>query len=193
MFNRDVLIVPYIPHSCSLVWLQDESPELPRVKIYLSFTPRWFARRMELDYGKRWHGDPIYRWDRFVEMAEVLNREFPLLKPGGDPKSIKGGLSQIHTCAPMAALFGQKIEYGEDRWPDNTGRKLDDREALALAVPEIRNHWIYEDLLRQIGVIEREWGAAEGELNLQGVLNTAFRLRGESLFIDIGKYRLKAG
>jgi hypothetical protein len=33
--------------------------------------------------------------------------------------------------------------------------------------------------------IEHEWGAIEGELNFQSVMNTAFRLRGTNLFLDM--------
>src|SRR5689334_1617987 len=34
-------------------------------------------------------------------------------------------------------------------------------------------------------LIERQWGAISGALNFQGVLNLAFRLRGEDLFTDM--------
>ena len=84
----------------------------------------------------------------------------------------------------MAALWGQDIDYGTDRWPANTGRKLTDEEMDCLTVPDYRSHWIYEDLLRQMEIIKGQWGIVQGELNLQGVLNTAFRLRGEDLFAD---------
>ena len=33
--------------------------------------------------------------------------------------------------------------------------------------------------------IEHEWGIIEGELNFQSVMNTAFRLRGTNLFLDM--------
>ena len=183
--NQTVWIVPYIPHSCALVWLQEESPSLPKPKIHLSFTPSWFSSRMELDYGEVWHSDPIYRWKSFIEMANVLNAEFPSLNPGGNPKDIIGGLSQIHTCTMIAALFGQNIRYRADGWPDNIGKKLNDEEVLSISVPDFRNHRLYGDMLRQIEIIQNEWGVVEGELNLQGVLNTAFRLRGEDVFADM--------
>ena len=120
-----------------------------------------------------------------MRMAEVLNSEFPVLKPGGNPKEIIGGLSQINTCTVAAALFGQDIRYGTAAWPDNTGRKLDDDEVLSLRVPDFTHHPLYDDLLKQMDIIRSEWGVVRGELNLQGVLNTAFRLRGEDIFADM--------
>jgi hypothetical protein len=56
---------------------------------------------------------------------------------------------------------------------------------LRLRVPDLENHPLVADLLRQIELLEREWGEVDGELDYQGVLNTAFRLRGEQLFVDL--------
>jgi hypothetical protein len=62
---------------------------------------------------------------------------------------------------------------------------LGDAAAAALRLPDLPGHPLVADLLRQIDLIEREWGEVDGELNFQGVLNTAFRLRGEQLFVDL--------
>ncbi len=148
-------IYPYIPFASSLVWNR-RSPE-NGVKVHVSFSPDWFSRRIDLDYGERWHRDPVFRRQSFVDMARALNTEFPALKLGGDPELIHGGISQIHTCA----------------------------EVNTLGVPNIAEHLVFEDLMQQIDLIEGEWGQVDGELNYQGVLNTAFRLRGEQIFLDM--------
>jgi uroporphyrinogen-III decarboxylase len=140
---------------------------------------------MGLDYGEAWHRDPIYRRESFVAMAKALNLEYPQLRLGGDPDSIVGGLSQIDSCAFMAALFGQEIQFSSEGWPVNTGTLINDYQAEVLEVPAFENHPVYRDLLRQMDIIEQEWGTVEGELNYQGVLNTAFRLRGEKIFTDM--------
>jgi hypothetical protein len=177
-------IYPYVPFASALVWnrLADGDPDL---KIHVSFSPDWFSRRMGLDYGERWHRDPLYRRGSFVAMAGTLNAEYPELQLGGDPDSIIGGLSQIDSCAFLAALFGQDIQFSPEGWPVNTGAHIGDRDAEALEAPAFKNHPVYEDLMRQMDSIEREWGIVEGELNYQGVLNTAFRLRGEKIFTDM--------
>jgi len=176
-------LYPYIPFASSLVWNRGSARHA--TKVHLSFSPDWFCRRMDLDYGERWHRDPVYRRESFVAMARVLNAEFPELCLGGEPEAIRGGLSQINTCALVAALFGQEILFARDQWPDNRRRLLDDPAADRLEVPGITAHPVFEDLVRQIELIEREWGAVDGELNYQGVLNTAFRLRGEQIFLDM--------
>jgi len=177
-------LFPYIPFAGALVWNRNPSGGGP-LKIHVSFSPDWFAARMGLDYGQRWHRDPIARRDSFAAMARALNREFPELRLGGDPEAIRGGLSQIDGCALTAALFGQEILYAAEGWPENRKTPLSDEAADRLRVPDLAGHPLVADLLRQIQLIEREWGAADGELNYQGVLNTAFRLRGEQLFVDL--------
>jgi hypothetical protein len=177
-------LFPYIPFAGALVWNRNPSGGGP-LKIHVSFSPDWFAARMGLDYGERWHRDPPARRESFAAMARALNREFPELRLGGEPEAIRGGLSQIDGCALTAALFGQEILFSPEGWPENRQAPLDDRAADRLKVPDVGGHPVVADLLRQIAAIEAEWGQADGELNYQGVLNTAFRLRGEQLFVDL--------
>jgi hypothetical protein len=140
---------------------------------------------MGLDMSERWHTDPVYRRASFVSMARALNAEFPRLRLGGEPETVRGGLSQIANCAPMAALFGQEVLYSPRGWPDNAPKRLDDEVADRLKVPDLSSIRFFTDLMQQMDTIEKEWGRIEGELNYQGILNTAFRLRGEQIFIDM--------
>jgi len=181
----DHAIIPYIPFSCALVWRHLKGFDEPEIVIDYGFTPRWFRKRIDIDFGKRWHRDPVYRRQAFVEMAELLNREFPELHFGGDPKKIKGSISGIQSCALIASFFGQGIDYSPEGWPVNRGRILSDEETDELEVPNYRSHPEYENLMRQMEQIECEWGTIEGELNFQSVMNTAFRLRSNRLFLDM--------
>jgi Uroporphyrinogen decarboxylase (URO-D) len=177
-------IYPYVPFASALVWNRLQADVSP-VKVHVSFSPDWFARRMDFDMGERWHLDPVFRRRSFVAMARTLNAEFPRLALGGDPDEIRGGISQIHSCAPVAALFGQEVVYSGAAWPENRRVLLDDAAAEALEAPDLESGPIFADLMGQMDEIQREWGGIDGELNYQGVLNTAFRLRGEQIFTDM--------
>ncbi len=155
------------------------------MRIHHGFTPGWFAARMELDYGPDWHAEPRRRLRSFQEMGRALNREFPELRLGGEPDKMVGSISQIQTCCLLAAFFGQEIMYDRHTWPVNAPAHLDDAAADRLEMPDFRSHPAYENLFRQMDEIARDWGFVEGELNFQGVLNTAFRLRGEQIFLDM--------
>ena len=178
-------LVPYIPFSGSLVFEPEESGRTGPCLVHTGFTPAWFRRHMELDCGAAWHNDPERRRRTYVEMGRALNRVFPDLRLGGRPEEAVGTISQVNTCAFMAALFGHEIVYRADGWPDNRGAPLTDGQAERLRVPEFRSTAVFEGLVRQMDEIERRWGRIEGELNYQGVLNTAFRLRGQKVFEDM--------
>lgn len=178
-------LIPHIPFSCSLSFEPPEAGDRRTVAIHAGFTPAWFAREAGLDYREPWHNDPRMRHDSFVRMGRALNRAFPALRLGGEPDRMAGSISQIRTCAIMAALFGMPIEYYPGNWPANRGTTLTDAQADAFEPPAFRSLPVYEDLMRQMDLIERDWGPVEGNLNYQGVLNTAFRLRGEAIFTDM--------
>jgi len=178
-------IIPYIPFSCAL--LQKLAPaDLDQgFKIHYQFIPSWFTACSDLRFGELWHTDPVHRYKSFVRMAELLNQAFPELRLGGEVSQIKGSISGVQSCALPAAFFGQKISYDEGGWPDNEGQLLTDRETEELEVPNFRDHPAFENLMLQMDQIEREWGVIEGELNFQSVMNTAFRLRGTHLYLDM--------
>jgi hypothetical protein len=50
---------------------------------------------------------------------------------------------------------------------------------------DTENCVFFQDILRQLDRIEQLTGTISGYLNWQGVLNTAFRLRGEKIFVDM--------
>ena len=178
-------IIPYIPFSCALLQKLVPADQDPGFAIHYQFIPSWFTARSDLRFGEPWHTDAVYRHRSFLRMAELLNREFPELRLGGEVSEIKGSISGVQSCALPAAFFGQTILYADGGWPDNEGRLLTDGETDELEVPDFRSHPAFENLMRQMDQIEREWGVIEGELNFQSVMNTAFRLRGTQLYLDM--------
>jgi hypothetical protein len=178
-------IIPYIPFSCALLQKVAPVDHDSGMKIHHQFIPSWFTARSELRFDEPWHTDPGYRYRSFVQMAELVNEAFPDLKLGGDVSQIKGSISGVQSCSLPAAFFGQKIIYDPGGWPDNEGALLTDRQTEELEVPDFRSHPAFENLMLQMDQIEREWGVVEGELNFQSVMNTAFRLRGTHLYLDM--------
>jgi hypothetical protein len=178
-------IIPYIPFSCALLQKLAPAGNESGFKIHYQFIPSWFTARSDLCFGEPWHTDPVYRYRSFIRMAELLNQAFPKLRLGGEVSRIRGSISGVQSCALPAAFFGQNIIYDDGGWPDNAGQLLTDRETEELAVPDFRSHPAFANLMLQMDQIEREWGVIEGELNFQSVMNTAFRLRGTHLYLDM--------
>jgi hypothetical protein len=67
-------------------------------------------------------------------------------------------ITGMYGCAVVPAMYGQPIKYSNDKWPQPHAEPLTDEQAE---------------------------GTARGYLNWQGVINVAFRLRGQTIFMDM--------
>ncbi|HOX37689.1 MAG TPA: uroporphyrinogen decarboxylase family protein [Candidatus Brocadiia bacterium] len=94
-------------------------------------------------------------------------------------------LTGVYGGCFVPGLFGVPIRYAKDGWPACEHRYLSDDEAARLKVPDLDNNPLFCDLMRQVDWINSELGKVAGYINWQGVLNTAYRLRGESIFTDM--------
>lgn len=177
------LLAPHISPSCSLSF-RHERGEAADCRIVAGFTPGWFRARLPVDFSACWHRDPRYRHTTMQQMGRLLNDTFPTLRLG-DAEGTRGSISQVCTAAFIGGLFGLEVLFAPDQWPVTRDRPLSDAEVARLEPPDVRNTAAFADLMRQMDLIEAEWGCIDGELNYQGVLNTAFRLRGEALFMDM--------
>jgi hypothetical protein len=157
------------------------------MRVSLGFEPAWYTHRCGTDFGENWHRDPRERYRSLKAAKAELARAFPTVERWssghtGDLATISG----VHGAYFVPLAFGMSLIYARDRWPvlDPAGRlTLDQIERLeprtALESP------VVEELFRQMDVIEREWGPIDGYINWQGVLNNAFHLRGEELYLDM--------
>jgi len=156
------------------------------MRVEFGFTPRWYRERCGIDFSERWHLDPLYRRETVVIMREELNRRFPSLRLGGEnPEEAPATLDGIHGALTVAMLFGVLGEYYPDNWPAALHQFLSEKQVAALDVPNLPDVPLFAQLLDQMDLIEREFGRIEGYINWQGVLNNAFRLRGEDIFVDM--------
>jgi hypothetical protein len=161
--------------------------EEPFLRPEIGFTPRWYRQALGIDFGKRWHSDPAYRRETIVAMREELRRRFPETRIGGidrpdDPLDL---LTGVYGACAVAGIYGVPLRYAEDNWPDCEHQYLSEDEVDALAPPDLAKNTFFLDLMRQVEWIAFHEGRVGGFINWQGVLNTAYRLRGETLFTDM--------
>jgi hypothetical protein len=160
-----------------------ESP----LRVSLGFEPAWFSRRCGVEFSEKWHRDPLYRYETLKRMKKELHRVFPAV-PYWDPKRREdlGTISGVYGAYPVPHAFGIPLIYGADRWP-----ALDPAYRLSVAQIErldpkaVLMGPVVEDLLSQMEIIQQEFGPIHGYLNWQGVINTAFNLRGQDVFLDL--------
>ena len=160
-----------------------ESP----MRVSLGFEPAWYHQRCGIDFSECWHTDPVYRHDTLVAMKRELCRAFPCIPHWDlDYKDDLWTVSGIYGAYVIPQAFGCKLQFAPDRWPAIVRRPESTLEELAnLQLDDLLNTPIATDLSRQMGIIEREAGKIHGYLVWHGVLNNAFNICGQSIFIDM--------
>lgn len=158
----------------------------PDLRVEYGFTPKWYRESCGIDFSEQWHLDPRYRRETLVAMRGELNRRFPELRLGGEhPEETPATLDGVHGSLTVAKIFGVGAEYYTDNWPAARHEYLTDAQAGALEAPDLSSNPVFTQILDQAETIAREYGRIEGYVNWQGVLNNAFRLRGDQIFLDL--------
>jgi hypothetical protein len=157
------------------------------MRVSLGFEPAWFHRRCGIDFSERWHKDPLYRYETLKRMKAELVRVFPTASTW-DPAYTEdlATLSGCYGAYVLPQIFGMRLLYGEDRWPDLDPASRPTREQIErMDAGSLLSGPFVEELSGQMDMIESRWGKIHGYLNWQGILNNAFHLRGQDLFLDM--------
>lgn len=160
----------------------------PFMRPEVGFNPSWFHKFCDVHFSERWHRDPKVRLQGHEKMAAEIKRRFPGYNIGQvldeKPPDLLTGTFGIGV---VDMIFGRPLKYFPDQWPVPMGEPLTDAQAASLAVPDVENNAFLHHILAQLDEIAQLTGSARGYLNWQGVLNTAFRLRGHEILVDMIK------
>ncbi len=158
-----------------------------RLRLVVGFEPRWYHVRCGVEFTERWHTDPEYRRRTLIAMRGELLRAFPEIAQWSGPE--ERDVATIAGCygiCVIPALFRVPLRYYADRWPDfEPGHHLSDERLERLDAGALLAGPFVENLLAQVDAIAARYGTVYGDLNWQGVLNLAFHLRGQQIFLDI--------
>lgn len=185
MSTETCQLISYIAPSAPATRLPATGDE-PFLRPEIGFTPNWYRTALGIDFGRQWHNDPAYRRQTLLEMRNELRRRFPETGIGGINRSDRPMdiLTGTYGCVNVAGIYGIPIVYAEDNWPNCEHKYLSDDELDNLEPPDLDNNHFFQELMTQVDWIATTEGRAEGFINWQGVLNNAYRLRGEKIFYD---------
>jgi hypothetical protein len=158
----------------------------PFMRPEVGFNPSWFHKFCEIDFSEKWHTVAEYRMKCHETMRKEIRKRFPGYNIGGALKDEPYDLlTGIYGIGIMDSLFGRSLQYYNDKWPAPVGKTFNDADIKSLQIPDLTRNKFFINILDQIDKIYELTGSARGFLNWQGNLNTAFRLRGESIFLDL--------
>jgi len=159
-------------------------------RLSLGFAPGWFHSHLGIDFSERWHKDPVYRYDAMLQMKQYLHGRFPeleLFRPKFNENGIESScatVSGVYGSCPVAAIYGMQVQFRPDRWPEVTGR-FTKEQLMQLKPIDVENTPFFQELLGQMEIIEQRYGVIDGYVANQGILNTAFRLMGQEIFLEM--------
>ena len=135
----------------------DESFLRPEV----GFTPGWYRQSLEIDFGERFHTDPAYRKQAIIAMRNELKNRFADTGIGGIHRSDEhlDLLTGTYGIVSVAAIYGRRIVYSSDCWPDLEVNYLSDQEADALVPPDLDRNGHFLSLLER-STPYRQWRVA---------------------------------
>jgi hypothetical protein len=147
------------------------------------FNPHWWYRNYGISFDETFYFDRALRIQNDVKMRRALFERYRLGGPHPRPRPIVGS-EHVAGGFVMPALFGCKIQFAADAAPNPISLDLGAEEALAIATPDIATTWPMSQLIADMDSLQNEFGCVCGDFDLDGVLNTALRIRGQQFFMD---------
>ncbi|NQU54755.1 MAG: hypothetical protein HQ522_19710 [Bacteroidetes bacterium] len=161
--------------------------DLPYLRPEIGFTPNWYHKAINIDFGEKWHTNPAYRKQAVLEMRNEIDSRFPDNKIGriSDDKNDLDILTGLYGACSIAAIYDVPFRYEKDQWPTSEHFSIPEDQMQNLLPPDLTTNSFYQSIIKQVDWIAENQGKVHGFMNWQGVLNNAQRIRGQELFMDM--------
>jgi hypothetical protein len=177
-------IQPY--HMNGLNWrLVPDDPERDNIVIVTGFMPSWWTEEYGITFGRDFHLDLHVHRDTLAHMESILHQRFGDLPNFfcGDDYATADPMERRYGDALIPALFGAQVSFDDaSGHPFAFSLHLTAEQVEQLKVPDVAQHLITQLLLHPHD--NNAWRSA-GELGFEGVINVAYKLRGQNLFLDM--------
>jgi len=159
----------------------------PFLRPEIGFTPKWYHDALGIDFGEKWHTEPEYRMETIIAMGYELKRRFGEHNIGWvqNPDKPSDLLTGTFGGCVVAPIYGIPIVYASDNWPRCAHQYLSAEQIDELKPPDLDSNKFFNSLMEQVEWIAKKIGPVEGYINWQGVLNNAYNIRGQQIFLDM--------
>ncbi|MBF9016584.1 MULTISPECIES: hypothetical protein [unclassified Oceanispirochaeta] len=157
------------------------------MKFDVTFHPSWWNEKLGISFSEEFFDNPRYRIESDLRMRKFFFEKFGKWGIGEETPSPRPllGSDLIASGYLFSQLLGCEVRFGENIPPEVLSAGLTDDEAAGFIAPNIKESPLWQKVEEQISWLLKEYGQVHSALNLQGVLNLALDLRGESIFIDM--------
>ncbi len=147
------------------------------------FNPNWWWHEYGISFDESFYMDSRRRIKEDLAMRKALFERFQYGTADSESRPVLGS-ENIAGGFVIPALFGAELRFSEDQAPWALPCDLSRQAVWKLRVPDLEEVWPLNRLLRQAEDLVRDFGFVVGDINTDGVLNTALCLRGQQLFED---------
>jgi uroporphyrinogen-III decarboxylase len=154
--------------------------------VELVFNPNWWHQVARISFGEAFYLDAETRIQNDVVMRRVLHERYGELGLGEASPQPRPIVGSVHVAGGFVipALLGAKISFAPDAAPQPLPVDLSVEQVQRLEKPDFRQTWPMSQILADIDSLEAEYGYVVGDVNTDGLLNAAYHLYGQQLFLD---------
>ena len=154
--------------------------------VELVFNPSWWHNAAGICFDEPFYLDARTRIADDVTMRRVLYERYGDMGLGEahpEPRPIAGSL-HVAGGFVIPALLGARIRFAPDAAPQPEPLNWSIQQVKALEKPDWPAMWPMAQIIADMDALEAQYGYLVGDLNTDGLLNAAYRLYGEQLFLD---------
>jgi len=154
--------------------------------VELVFNPRWWYRTAGISFERPFYLDAQTRIENDVKMRRILYQRFGQLglgDPDPQPRPVVGSL-HVAGGFVIPALLGSEIIFAPDAAPQPKPLNMSMEQIERLEKPDFQQLWPMNQLIEDMDHLQAQYGYLVGDLNTDGLLNAAYHLYGQELFID---------
>jgi uroporphyrinogen-III decarboxylase len=154
--------------------------------VELVFNPNWWYRTAGISFDESFYLDADTRIRNDVTMRRVLYERYGDLEMGESDPQPRPIIGSMHVAGGFVipALLGAEIIFAPDAAPQPKPVGLTVEQVEALEKPDFRETWPMNQLIADMDALEAEYDTVVGDMNTDGLLNAAYHLYGQELFLD---------
>jgi uroporphyrinogen-III decarboxylase len=154
--------------------------------VELVFNPHWWYRTAGITFDEPFYLDAETRIQNDVTMRRVLHDRYGDLGLGQVNPQPRPVIGSLHVAGGFVipALLGADIVFAPDAAPQPKPIDLSTAQIESLEKPHWRESWPMKQLIADMDALEAEHSYLVGDVNTDGLLNAAYHLYGQELFLD---------
>jgi hypothetical protein len=155
--------------------------------IELVFNPNWWRQAAGISFDAPFYLDAETRIRNDLIMRRVLRQRYGDLDLGEVDPQPRPVIGSLHVAGGFVipALLGTDILFAPDAAPQPKPLGLSPEQIEAFEKPDFRQIWPMKQIIADMDALEAKYGYLVGDLNTDGLLNAAYHLYGQQLFLDV--------